>query len=135
MYSQKQPSRQIPGVISYMDFFSTKKLAYSVFFSLPVGIGILSMILNSIYTGVWNFIYLFVNISIFFTISGSGAILSIFYYAKKAPILGSPKIRGWGLQMNSFFSGILGISLLIGQVLAIFLRNTTFQDVLFMLGT
>ena len=135
MLSQKQPSRQIPGVISYMDFFSTKKLAYSVFFSLPVFIGILSMILNSIYTGVWNFIYLFINISIFFTISGSGAILSIFYYVKKAPILGSPKKGGWGLQMNSFFSGILGISLLIGQVLAIFLRNTTFQDVLFMLGT
>ena len=135
MYSQKQPSREIPGVISYMDFFSTKKLAYSVFFSLPVIIGLLSMILNAIYTGVWNFVYLCVNISIFFTISGSGATLSIFYYVRKAPILGSPKIRGWGLQMNSFFSGILGISLLIGQVLAIFLRNTTFQDILFILGT
>ena len=135
MYSQKQPNRQIPGVISYMDFFSTKKLAYSVFFSLPVFIGLLSMILNAIQTGVWNFIYLFINISIFFTISGSGAILSIFYYVKKAPILGSPNIGGWGLQMNSFFSGIIGISLLIGQVLAMFLRNTTFQDVLFMLGT
>ncbi|MHA1106653.1 MAG: DUF2070 family protein [Promethearchaeota archaeon] len=117
-----------------MDFFSTKKLAYSVFFSLPVFIGILSMILNAFYAGVWNFVYLFINISIFFTISGSGAILSIFYYAKKAPILGPPK-GGWGLQMNAFFSGIIGISLLIGQVLVIFLRNTTFQDVLFMLGT
>ncbi len=135
MYSQKQPSRQIPGVISYMDFFSTKKLAYSVFFSLPVFIGILSMILNAMYTGVWNLIYLFINISIFFTISGSGALLSTLYYVKKSPILGPPKRGGWGLQMNSFFSGILGISLLIGQVLAIFLRNTTFQDVLFMLGT
>ena len=135
MYSQKQPSRQIPGVISYMDFFSTKKLAYSVFFSLPVFIGILSMILNAVLTGVWNLIYLFINISIFFTISGSGAILSTLYYVKKSPILGPPKIGGWGLQMNSFFSGIIGISLLIGQVLAIFLRNTTFQDILFMLGT
>ncbi|MBY9004740.1 MAG: DUF2070 family protein [Candidatus Lokiarchaeota archaeon] len=135
MYSQKQPSRQIPGVISYMDFFSTKKLAYSVFFSMPVGIGILSMILNAFHTGVWNFIYLFVNISIFFTISGSGAILSLFFYAKKAPILGPPNKGGWGLQMNSFISGIIGISLLIGQVLAIFLRNNNFQDVLFMLGT
>lgn len=135
MYSQKQPSRQIPGVISYMDFFSTKKLAYSVFFSLPVVIGILSMILNTIYSGVLNFVYLFVNISIFFTISGSGAILSLFYYAKRAPILNSPKKGGWGLQMNSFFSGIIGISLLIGQILVIFLRNSTFRDVLFMLGT
>ncbi|MHA1669421.1 MAG: DUF2070 family protein [Promethearchaeota archaeon] len=135
MYSQKQSSRQIPGVISYMDLFSTKKLAYSVFFSLPVFIGILSMILNAFYTGVWNFIYLFINISIFFTISGSGTVLSIFYYAKKAPILGFPKIGGWGLQINSFFSSIIGISLLIGQVLVIFLRNTTFQDALFMLGT
>jgi len=135
MYSQKQPSREIPGVISYMDFFSTKKLAYTVFFSVPVLIGIISMFLNVIHTGVWNFIYFFINISIFFTISGSGAILSIFYYAKKAPILGLPNKGGWGLQMNSFFTGIIGISLLIGQVLVIFLRNNTFQDVLFMLGT
>ena len=135
MYSQKQPSRQIPGVISYMDFFSTKKLAYSTFFSLPVIIGTLSMILNAVHTGIWNFVYLFINISIFFTISGSGAILSIFYYVRKSPILGSPKKGGWGLQLNSFLSGIIGISLLIGQVLAIFLRNITFQDVIFMLGT
>ncbi len=135
MYSQKPPSREIPGIISYMDFFSTKKLAYSVFFSLPVIIGIISMILNAIYTGIWNFIYLFINISIFFTISGSGAVLSIFFYVKKSPILGPPKIRGWGLQLNAFLSGIIGISLLIGQGLVIFLRNTTFQDALFMLGT
>ena len=135
MYSQKQPSRQIPGVISYMDLVSTKKLAYSIFFSLPVIIGLLSMILNTISTGVLNFVYLFVNILIFFTISGSGAILSLFLYSKNAPILASPKNGGWGLQMNSFLSGIIGISLLIGQILVIFLRNNTFRDVLFMLGT
>ncbi len=135
MYSQKQPSREIPGIISYMDFFSTKKLAYSLFFSVPVLIGIVSLILNAINAGIWNFIYFFINISIFFTISGSGAILSISYYAKKAPILGPPNKGGWGLQMNSFFTGIIGISLIIGQVLVIFLRNNTFQDALFMLGT
>ena len=134
MYSQKPSSRQIPGIISYMDLFATKKLAISVFFSTPGLIAILSMLLNAIFTGVWNFIYLFVIFSTFMTISGLGAVLTIYYYAKKSPILGAPP-KGWGLQMNAFFSGIMGISLLIGQLLTIILRLTTFQDALFMLGT
>ncbi|TFG16311.1 MAG: DUF2070 family protein [Promethearchaeota archaeon] len=134
MYSQKPSSRQIPGIISYMDLFGTKKLALSVFFSTPGIIAILSMILNAIYTGVWNFIYLFVIFSTFMVISSLGAFLSIYYYAKRSPILGAPP-NGWGLQINAFFSGIMGISLLIGQLLTIILRLATFQDALFMLGT
>jgi predicted neutral ceramidase superfamily lipid hydrolase len=134
MYSQKPSSRQIPGIISYMDLFSTQKLAYSIFFTTPGLIALLSMILNAIFTGIWNFIYLFVTFSLFLTITGLGAILAIYYYSKKAPILGRPP-KGWALQMNAFITGIMGISLLIGQILTIVLRLTTFQDALFMLGT
>lgn len=134
MYSQKPSSRQIPGIISYMDLVSTRKLALTLFFSAPGFIAILSMILNAIYTGVWNFIYLFIIFSTFVAISALGAALSIFLYSKRSPILGSPP-KGWGVQLNAFFSGIIGISLLIGQVLTIILRLTSFQDALFMLGT
>jgi len=37
--------------------------------------------------------------------------------------------------MNSFFTGIMGLSLLIGQLITIFLRNVTFQEVFLILGT
>ena len=134
MYSQKPSSRQIPGIISYMDLFSTQKLAYSIFFITPGLIGILSMILNGIFTGIWNFIYLCVIFASFLAITGLGAILAIYYYSKRAPILGGPP-KGWALQMNAFITGILGISLLIGQILSIVLRLATFEDALFMLGT
>ena len=134
MYSQKPSSRQIPGIISYMDLFSTQKLAFSIFFITPGLIALLSMILNAFFTGIWNFIYLFVTFASFLTITGSGTILAIYYYSKKAPILEGPP-KGWALQMNAFITGILGISLLIGQILTIVLRLTTFQDALFMLGT
>jgi predicted neutral ceramidase superfamily lipid hydrolase len=117
-----------------MDLFSTQKLAYSIFFTTPGLIALLSMMLNAIFTGIWNFIYLFVTFSSFLTITGLGAILAIYYYSKKAPILGRPP-KGWALQMNAFITGIMGISLLIGQILTIVLRLTTFQDALFMLGT
>ena len=134
MYSQKPSSRQIPGIISYMDLFSTQKLAFSIFFVTPGLIAILSMILNGFYTGIWNFIYLFVTFASFLTITGLGAMLAIYYYSKKAPILGAPP-KGWALQMNAFITGIMGITLLIGQILTIVLRLTTFEDALFMLGT
>jgi len=48
--------------------------------------------------------------------------------------VGSPP-KGWAIQMNSFFSIIIGGSLLIGQILVIFTRNITFQEVFFILGT
>jgi predicted neutral ceramidase superfamily lipid hydrolase len=134
MYSYKQPSRQIPGIISYMDFFSTKKLSYSVFISIPLIIGFISFFLNALYTRVWNFYYIFIITSLFWVISGSGAILCVFYYKKKSIILGPPP-QGWGIQMNAFFSGIIGITFIIGQILVVFLRRLYFQEVFFMLGT
>ncbi|MHA1642608.1 MAG: hypothetical protein ACTSVX_07730, partial [Promethearchaeota archaeon] len=113
MYAYKQPSRRIPGIISYMDIFSTAKLAYSTFFTFPLIISIISMILNGFITGVWNILYLFVIYSIFLTISGVGALLSIFYYSKKSPILLNPP-KGWGLQLNAFYSAIIGLIFNVG---------------------
>ena len=134
MYAYKQPSRRIPGIISYMDIFSTAKLAYSTFFTFPLIISIISMILNGFITGVWNILYLFVIYSIFLTISGVGALLSIFYYSKKSPILLNPP-KGWGLQLNAFYSAIIGLIFNVGQILSILLRNVLFQEIFFMLGT
>jgi predicted neutral ceramidase superfamily lipid hydrolase len=134
MFSQKPPSRQIPGIISYMDFFSTKRSAYSLFIITPASIGFLSMILNLIYTGILNIFYFLILFVMFLISSGVGVLISIFFYSKKAPIVGPPP-RGWAIQMNSFFSLIIGCSFLIGQILVIFVRNITFQEAFFILGT
>jgi len=134
MLAQKAPSRQIPGIISYMDFFSSKRLAYSLFFVIPILVGIISFVLNSIFTGIWNFYFFFFVIFIFLTISGIGVLATIFYYSKRAPILRLPP-NGWALQLNAFLGGIIGISFLIGEILAIFLNNVTFVEMFFILGT
>jgi len=65
---------------------------------------------------------------------GAGIVLSIFYYSERAPILAPPP-KGWGIQMNAFITGIIGLSLIIGQIISIFLMNVTFQEVFFILGT
>ncbi|MFX0148212.1 MAG: DUF2070 family protein [Candidatus Hodarchaeota archaeon] len=132
--AQKAPSRQIPGIISYMDFFSSKRLAYSLFLVIPILVGTISFILNSIFTGIWNFYFFFFVIFIFLTISGIGVLATIFYYSKRAPILRMPP-NGWALQLNSFLGGIIGICYIIGEVVAIFLNNVTFVEMFFILGT
>ncbi|MFX0032363.1 MAG: DUF2070 family protein [Promethearchaeota archaeon] len=134
MLAQKAPSRQIPGIISYMDFFSSKRLAYSLFLVIPILVGTISFILNSIFTGIWNFYFFFFVIFIFLTISGIGVLATIFYYSKRAPILRMPP-NGWALQLNSFLGGIIGICYIIGEVVAIFLNNVTFVEMFFILGT
>ena len=134
MYAQQQPTRNIPGIISYLDYFSTKKSAYIIFFSLPIIIGLLSFILNSIYTSIWNLFYLSNALMTFYITMGTGIVLSIFYYSKRAPSWASPP-KGWGIQMNAFTTGMIGLSLIIGQIITIFLRNVTFQEVFFILGT
>jgi putative membrane protein len=134
MYSQQPPSRHIPGILSYVDYFSTKKSAYVLFFSLPGIISVLSFILNSLYTNIWNFFYLSnVLITIYIT-TGGGVIISILFFSKKSPLLTLPP-KGWALQMNSLFTGLMGLSLLIGQTITIFLRNVAFQEVFLILGT
>ena len=134
MYAQQPPSRHIPGIISYVDYFSKKKLAYVLFFSLPAIISLLSFILNSLLTSIWNFFY-FSNILItMYSTSGGGVIISILLFSKRSPLLDAPP-KGWAFQMNSFFTGLMGLSLLIGQTIAIFQRNAAFQEVFLILGT
>jgi len=134
MYAQQPPTRHIPGILSYLDFFSKKKLAYVLFFSLPAVISFLSFILNSLLTNIWNFFYLSNLLITIYSTSGGGAIISILLFSKRSPLLTVPP-KGWALQMNSFFTGLMGLSLLIGQVITIFLRNIAFQEVFLILGT
>ncbi|TFF83659.1 MAG: DUF2070 family protein [Promethearchaeota archaeon] len=134
MFTQKPPSRNLPGILSYMEFFSSKKAAYSIYFGIIGIFGFLSFIFNVIYTDIWNFIFFLLVILMFIFISGTGILISVFHYSKRAPILAAPP-KGWAIQLNAFLSAIIGISLLIGQVLVIFLRNIAFQEVFFILGT
>ncbi len=135
MYAQQQPSRNIPGIISYtLDYFSTKRAALIILFGLPALIGLLSFVLNSLYTNIWNFYYLSNVVMTFYITMGAGIVLSIFFYSKRAPILALPP-KGWGIQMNALITGLIGLSLIIGQIITIFLRNVTFQEVFFILGT
>ncbi len=138
MFSQKMTSRQAPGIFSYMEFFTSRLLAYSIFFITPIGIGFLAAIFEAIYLGVWDLVtivqYFLEIFLIFMAISGAGTIAAIILGKYRAPILGPPP-KGWALQLNAFFSGVIGGSFLIGKLLAIFLENITFQEVFFMLGT
>ena len=134
MYAQQPPTRHIPGILSYVDSFSTKKSAYVLFFCLPGIISILSFILNSLLTNIWNFFYLTNVLITIYSTSGGGAIISILFFSKKSPLLDLPP-KGWALQMNSLFTGVMGLSLLIGQTITIFLRNAAFQEVFLILGT
>ncbi|MBY8981222.1 MAG: hypothetical protein KGD72_12595, partial [Candidatus Lokiarchaeota archaeon] len=106
MYAQQQPTRQIPGIISYIDYFSSKKSAYILLFSVPAILAVLSFILNSLYTNIWNFYYLSNVLLTFYLTSGGGIIISIIFYSKRAPLLARPP-KGWSFQMNSFFTGIM----------------------------
>jgi len=121
-----------------MEVFSSKIYAYSIFFGIPVIIGLLSMIINAFFLGKWEFFTMipnFVQIFIvFMSISGIGAFFATVLYSKKAPILGLPP-KGWGLQLNSFFCVIIGVSYIIGQILARLRNEFAFQEVFFMLGT
>ncbi|MBY9021255.1 MAG: hypothetical protein KGD67_09365, partial [Candidatus Lokiarchaeota archaeon] len=119
MYAQQAPTRHIPGIISYIDYFSSKKSGYLLFFIVPAVLAVSSFILNSLYTNIWNFFYLSNVLLTFYLTSGGGVIISIVFYSKRAPLLAAPP-KGWSFQMNAFFTGIMGLSLLIGQVITIF---------------
>jgi len=134
MYAQQPPTRHIPGIISYIDNFSSKKSAYIILFSIPAILAVLSFILNSLYTNIWNFFYLTNILLTFYFTSGGGIIISIIFYSKRSPLLARPP-KGWSFQMNAFFTGIMGLSLLIGQVITLFLRIVAFQEVFLILGT
>ncbi len=143
MYVQKQkePSRKAPGIFTYIEHLSSRPIAYLSFFGMPLLVGILSTILNAIYWGIpfstYSMLILFqyfLEIYVIFMFTSLiGALLAL-KSSKKAPILKAPP-KGWAIQMNTMFNFIIGGSYLVGQTLAIFLRNITFQEVFLMLGT
>ncbi|MHA1439428.1 MAG: DUF2070 family protein [Promethearchaeota archaeon] len=138
MYSQQQSSRQAPGIFSYMELFSSKLLAYSLFFGVPFATAIFSTIFNAILFNNWNltsnfwhFIEIFI---IFMAISGGSVLFTLIFYSRKAPILGPPP-KGWTIQLNSFFCAIIAGSFLIGNVITVLLKNQAFQEIFFIMGT
>ncbi len=138
MYSQKQTTRQLPGIFTLMELDISKRIIYFLFFSVPLIIGLSSMGFKAVLTGYRDFkecfIYFIQIFTIFLATSGVSVIITFMFYSRKAPILNPPP-RGWGIQVNMFLTSVIGISFLIGQLLAIFLENITFQEVFFMLGT
>jgi putative membrane protein len=137
MFGQKEPTRVAPGIFSYIELLNRKFLAYIALFVMPIIIGLFAMIFNILYTRLFNpydsFVYFIKIFEIFSMTSYFGAVLSLFY-TTKAPILREPP-KGWAIQLNSALSTIIGGSYLIGHVLSLFLRNQTFHEVFFILGT
>ena len=134
MYIKKQTSRQIPGIISYMEFFQSRKLAYSTFLGTPIVFGLLSLILNYILINNLDFLHFFRFVGLFLLLSGLGASFSMLFYSKKAPILRAPP-NGWSIQMNVCFSAVIEVTFIFGQIVAIFLQNIWYQEVFFIMGS
>lgn len=135
MIIKKKTSRQIPGIISYMEFFSSRKLAYSIFFGTPIILGLLSALLNYFLLGrYFDFFHFFRFVFLFLVSSGFGTLFSILLYSKRSPILRSPP-TGWSFQLNAFFSAIIQITFIFGQIVAILLNDIKLQEVFLILGT
>lgn len=134
MYSPQKPTRTAPGIFTYMEMFSSRFLAYALFFGMPVFIALMSMIFNAVFMqSDWDFYYCIEIYIIFMAVSGSGEIFCLFF-SKRAPILGLPP-RGWSIHFNSFFSSLMGASFLIGQLVVIYTQNIAFQEIFFILGS
>lgn len=134
MFIKKQPRRQIPGIISYMEFFQSRKLAYSTFLGTPIVFGLLSLILNYILINNLDFLHFFRFVGLFLLLSGLGASFSMLFYSKKAPILRAPP-NGWSIQMNVYFSAVIEVTFIFGQIVAILLQNIWYQEVFFIMGS
>jgi hypothetical protein len=136
MFVQKEPSRKAPGIFSYIELFSSKLMAYAIFFGIPILIAIISTFFNSIIYNVWDLRSMsekFIRIyGIFMGTTVIGIIMTL-AFSKKAPVLKTPP-KGWAFQLNAIFTSIIGGSFLFGQLLVIMFRNITFQEVFFMLG-
>lgn len=135
MILQKEPSRQIPGILSYLSFFSSKKLAYSTFLATPIIMGVISTFLNTLIIGRIDFFH-FIRITVLFLMtSGCGIVVTILFYSKRAPILQGPP-NGWAVQTNVFFTAPMELTFIIGKILALLLPNIiSIQEVFFILGT
>ena len=82
----------------------------------------------------WDFFYFLKILIVFLTISSFGVLFSIVFFSNKSPILKAPP-DGWAIQMNSFFTAIIGLSFVFGQFLVIYFKIIAFQEIFFMLGT
>jgi hypothetical protein len=132
MYAPKQ--RHAPGIFSYIEIFSSKVLAYCMFFGTPVIISAFSLIIYLIFQQEWTFIYIFTLTFIYLMVSSSGVLISLIFYSRKAPILKLPP-KGWTIQFNFFFTSIIGGSFVFGKIMGFFFENNAFQEMFFMLGT
>ncbi|MHA2008802.1 MAG: DUF2070 family protein [Promethearchaeota archaeon] len=134
MYIKSRSSRRIPGILSYLELFSSKKLAYSTFFGTPLALGLISLMLHTIFIGYLDIFHFLRFTGLFYLISGLGTIFSVVFYSKKAPILRIPP-SGWSIQMNAYFSAVIGVTFLFGQIVVIVLQNIWYQEVFLILGT
>ncbi|MFW9895941.1 MAG: DUF2070 family protein [Candidatus Thorarchaeota archaeon] len=134
MYIQKQSSRQIPGIISYLELFSSRKLAYSIFFGIPLLFGLISLLIHTFLIGYLEVYHFFRFVALFLLISGLSALFSIIFFSKKAPILRPPP-HGWSVQMNVYFSAVIELTFIFGQIIAILLNNILYQEIFLLLGT
>ncbi|UCC18935.1 MAG: DUF2070 family protein [Promethearchaeota archaeon] len=133
MIIKKRPSRQIPGIISYLKLFSSKKLAYSILFGTPIILGLLSLILSNIWINGFDILHYIRFTSLFLLSSIFGSFVSVILYSRKSPLLSLPP-KGWSIQMNAFFSLVIEITLILGQLVAIILNNIEYQEVFLILG-
>ena len=135
MILEKKTSRQIPGILSYLSFFSSKKLAYSIFLSTPIIMGVISTFLHTLLIGRIDLFH-FIRFTVLFLLtSGCGIGVTVLFYSKRAPILQGPP-NGWAVQTNVFFTAPMELTFLFGQLLALLLNNIiSFQEVFFILGT
>ena len=131
---KKRVSRQVPGIISYLELFSSKKLAVSIFFAVPFLLGLLSLFLNFVWIGYLDVFHLIRFLLLFLLTSGVGSLFSLLFYSKKAPILKTPP-TGWSIQMNVFFSMIMELTFIFGQLVAIILKDIKLTEVFLILGT
>ncbi|MFX1420190.1 MAG: DUF2070 family protein, partial [Promethearchaeota archaeon] len=71
--------------------------------------------------------------SLFLLSSIFGSLISVLFYSKKSPLLSLPP-KGWSIQMSAFFSVVIEITLILGQLVAIILNNIEYQEVFLILG-
>ena len=134
MIIKKKSSRQIPGIISYLELFSSKKLALSIFFGIPFLLGLISLSLKYIWIGYFDLFHFTLFIFLFFLTSGMGTLFCVIFYSKKAPILKVPP-TGWSIQMNAFFSAIIEITYIFGQIVFLVFRDLIYLELFLILGT
>jgi len=135
MFVKKQQSRQLPGIISYMELFSSRKLAYSIFFGIPITLGLISLLLNYFLIKRYLDLLHFIRFTFLFLLtSGLGTLFSMGFYSRRSPILKAPP-TGWAIQINAFYSTIIEITFIFGQIIAILVNNIRMQEMFLILGS